>query len=67
MTKQQFTFTFLCSIICGVTVCFCLAFLLPSETLAQQIIKAIMCFAFGGFTGTVAGVIMIVFEQTRKE
>lgn len=67
MTRKQFTFTFLCTIICGVIVCFCLGFLLPSETLAQQIIKTIMCFAFGCFTGTVAGVIVIVFEQTRKE
>lgn len=67
MTKQQFTFSFLCTIICGITVCFCLAFLLPSETLAQQIIKAIMCLALGGFIGTVAGVIVIVFEETRKD
>ena len=39
----------------------------PKNVMIISFVIAIMCFAFGCFTGTVAGVIVIVFEQTRKE
>lgn len=67
MSKKQFSFLSILSILSIIGISFCLGMTLPKETILDKTLLAILPICLGILAGVLLAIITIVFENTRKD